>query len=748
MPRVNTDVESRKEGSNMLNELVDLYDALNRLGCDFSTPYPHFRKCPKGKAAFRVSLDKCGKVSDISALTEFKIEEVYRWQEDNHTPTFPAFNVRALFEIPDPLPAFSSENGKDILAFIENLTNSRTRSIRAVKELVLNELMTKCNDLWSDDITWLGKCLKDTPDTIKTMIGEIPKPYQVLEELIKRSRACEPEELQRSVCSTLMQKLIETGEKVYAEALFAVKVKGKRKRRGKEHGKDFLYLLTIADWNKYPPDPEIEKYPPYSTVIQDWMRTQFESYSEVHCSPTGQPDAYGKDSAGAMENFSPISVGGLGPTVPFAANSQIPCLRRYGREGSSLFPAGSEIRKMAAKGMDYILNQKMEGTTWKSLTKYEPKRNSRKTVIFAYCTELKDANTLQFFDREDDDSDKDIYRSEAATKLALKPFDGVAQQKPDAKISFNVLAAVDRGNTKILASRKYSLSQLTEGASRWQAGNANIPSVSLPWITLNKKKDGDEKRSTRDAIPLYPIEAIKLLNSDWDQDGALRTQSRRFTTDEALDFLFEGDKVIGQRIETGIAFVVEKTSNVIISAALKTRHDYHKTGAKIKFKDTSYLHMLPSLYGLLLFKKGIRKEDYMMENLFYLGRYFAVVDDLYIQYHMDVRSGNVPMSLLGNDNMKLALQNPLEAFLTLSSRLAHPYYSWAKRVGTNEKPGQIAKNCIRRIAELTDELSKAQLPTELNDAAKAKLLLGYLSYGAKKDGGSDGNNEQKNEGGE
>ena len=112
-------------------------------------------------------------------------------------------------------------------------------------------------------MAWLGKCLKDTPDTIKTMIGEIPKPYQVLEELIKRSHACEPAELQRSVCSILMRKLIETGEKVYAEALFAVKNKGMKKRRGKEHGKDFLYLLTIEDWNEYPPDPEIEKYSPY-----------------------------------------------------------------------------------------------------------------------------------------------------------------------------------------------------------------------------------------------------------------------------------------------------------------------------------------------------------------------------------------------------------------------------------------------------------------------------------------------------
>lgn len=138
----------------------------------------------------------------------------------------------------------------------------------------------------------------------------------------------------------------------------------------------------------------------------------------------------------------------------------------------------------------------------------------------------------------------------------------------------------------------------------------------------------------------------------------------------------------------------------------------------------------------------------MNENLFYLGRYFAVVDDLFIQYHTDVRSGNVPMSLLGNDHMKLALQNPLEAFLNLSSRLAHPYYSWAKRVSTDEKPGQIAKYCIRRIAELTDELSKAQFPTEINDSEKAKLLLGYFSYGAKKDYSSDYNNEQKNEGGE
>jgi len=60
----------------------------------------------------------------------------------------------------------------------------------------------------------------------------------------------------------------------------------------------------------------------------------------------------------------------------------------------------------------------------------------------------------------------------------------------------------------------------------------------------------------------------------------------------------------------------------------------------------------------------------MKDDVFYLGRYLAVVDSLYIQYHRDVRSGNIPISLLGNENMSLALQNPLEAFVTLTSRLA------------------------------------------------------------------------------
>ena len=91
------------------------------------------------------------------------------------------------------------------------------------------------------------------------------------------------------------------------------------------------------------------------------------------------------------------------------------------------------------------------------------------------------------------------------------------------------------------------------------------------------------------------------------------------------------------------------------------------------------------------------------------------------------------MRLIGNDHVSLALQNPLEAFISLNKRLNHPYISWAKRVKPDSIPRQAGKNCLKNIAELTGKLTETQIPNEIDDAGKAKLILGYLSYGAKEE---------------
>lgn len=717
----------------MLNEFINLYNSLVKLQCEFDSSHPYLKKCPTGKkASFKVSLDKCGKVISIEHITskDFNINEVYRWQKNNYTASFPAFNVRSLYEIPNSIPKKLNDK---ILAFIKDLKEPRKKEIESISMQELEKLEEVCNELWDRvDMSLINSCFITTPKVLKDLIGSIPREYQVLEELIQRSIKSDSDEFKKNICLLLKQKLINTSEKIYAEALFTIKQEGKKERRGKKYGRDFLYLLTIDDWDNYPSGPGLKRIPTYHWKIQNWIKTQM-GLNENKSSPIGKNDAFGKDLCGASDIFSTVSMGDLPKVAPFASNKDIPCLRRYGLKGTSLFPAGTETRRSIYKAINYIFDRQRKGITWKNITKYESGVNKRKTIVFAFCTELRDAPTLQFFDREED-MNNDIYLNEESTKLALKLFDSKVEQKPKSEIIFTILSAVDPANTKVMTSNRYSLNQLSDGAIRWQSGNSNIPNIRLPQVTIKVSKNNNKRITTNDSITVYPTEAIKLLNSDWSQDGKMVTKSKQFLAISALDLLFEKDSEINHLIDLGFHTLIYKSSRVVISAVLKWYHDYNKTGKKIKFirentEDAQYLHKLPSIYGLLLYKKGIRKENYMNENMFILGKYFAIVDNLYIQYHKDVNSGKVPISLLGNDHLALALQNPLEAFVTLSRRLTHPYISWAKRIKTDDKPGKIAKYCLKKIAELTEVLSNSQIPTDTFDTDKAQLLLGYLSYG-------------------
>ena len=60
--------------------------------------------------------------------------------------------------------------------------------------------------------------------------------------------------------------------------------------------------------------------------------------------------------------------------------------------------------------------------------------------------------------------------------------------------------------------------------------------------------------------------------------------------------------------------LIDAGVHTLIAARLKAIFDRYQPGNKLKFHNDKMLHMLPTLYGLLLHKKGIRKEDYMKEK--------------------------------------------------------------------------------------------------------------------------------------
>ena len=505
--------------------------------------------------------------------------------------------------------------------------------------------------------------------------------------------------------------------------------------------------MTIKDYAN--PEYGENPYPPYHRTFQSWMSITFENHTNKLYSPTGNMDAFGIDLVGAGEKHGNVPAADFGKIKLYASNEDIPCLTRYGLTGVELFPVGYEAREKSRKAIQYVLAEERKGKTWKSLRAYE----NRNTAAFAFCTALKDANVIQVFDSDDIEDKQNIYISEAATTNALKTLDGIIESASDAQIVIGIITAVDKGNTKILSSRHYPVARYTAGAKNWQKGCANIPDVILPWVY---SKGG---KTIKGAIPMYPIRAVWLLNSAWRQNGARieRKQgkqkvpiSKRFSSSDALDFLFEENEVIQERIDNGLSVLVEKSIHALIAARLKGILNRYQPGNKVEFHNDYLLHMLPTLYGLLLHKKGIRKEDYMKESIFNLGRLFAVADRLHILYSQDVRQGDIPLRLIGNDQMSLALQNPQEAFVALGKRLMHPYYSWAKRSQDETTPsGKEVGWCLWDITKHTQLLADEVFPEEINDADRAKLILGYLSYGAKgKDSGNDnpennGNNKEE-----
>jgi len=734
----------------MLNELIETHHRLKELGVDFGDSHPSFKRCPN-KKGFIIYLDKDGHVVDVD-IPDFSIESVYRWQTGKKDPAFPVFNGRAFYEItcdPSLIPSWIVKSFKE-----KNITKPKKEKANkndkdSIDESNLQAFLNSCNDLWLEDLPWIERCFKELPQELQAilkMTEEEPAGYKAYEELVRRAALCVKEKLRNEIRIILLQKLKETRKKEYAEVLFALKKVGKKKGRGKEHGRDFLFLLTIKDWDN--PEYGENRYPPYHNTFQSWMAQTFEKQANEIFKPTGIKDAFGYDDAGAQGGYDDVNVAGLGQIKLFAANEDIPCLARYGHIGSKIFSAGRDTREKARKTIEYTLHKDREGITWKSLRKYE----NRNTVAFAYCTALKDANIIQVFDSDDTEDNQNIYISEAATTTALKTLDGIFDNVADVKIVIGLISAVDKGNTKILSSRHYPVARYMAGAKDWQKGCSNIPDVILPWFYLKGGK------TIKGAIPMYPTRAVWLLNSAWRQNGEMimRKQgnqkmpiSRRFSPSDALDFLFEESATIQERIDNGLSAIVEKSVHALIASRLKAHFDRYQPGNKLKFHNDKILHMLPTLYGLLLHKKGIRKENYMKESIFNLGRLFAVADRLHILYSQDVRQGDIPLRLIGNDQMSLALQNPQEAFIALGKRLMHPYISWAKRSQNETTPfGKEVGWCLWDITKHTQLLADEVFLEELTDAGKAKLILGYLSYGAKsKDGVNDNpeNNEKNKE---
>ncbi len=127
---------------------------------------------------------------------------------------------------------------------------------------------------------------------------------------------------------------------------------------------------------------------------------------------------------------------------------------------------------------------------------------------------------------------------------------------------------------------------------------------------------------------------------------------------------------------------------------------------------------------------------------FKLGQLLSAVDAVHMGYCAEVRSGDIPPTLVGNSVFAMAGRSPDRALEVLQTRWK-PYHAWATKAGTRREfsPNKDdargwmviravsqARHAKRLCQELRDTLSLMRREGRTPDEAfRAELLLGYVA---------------------
>jgi hypothetical protein len=107
-----------------------------------------------------------------------------------------------------------------------------------------------------------------------------------------------------------------------------------------------------------------------------------------------------------------------------------------------------------------------------------------------------------------------------------------------------------------------------------------------------------------------------------------------------------------------------------------------------------------------------------------------IADELHALYCKEVRGDKMPPQLLGNALMAGALNSPAQALGQLALRIG-PYLGWARTNTSNSL--KLSRYFLKEFGLIETELRNKDLPSRLDDAEKAQVLLGYISSNKQSD---------------
>ncbi len=675
----------------MINELYKLSVALDDAGINVQEWHRKLAPIPNISAkapCVRIEISE-GKVTSLSKVDKEQGKDLRKY--GTKQGSYPCMNLAALYRVTDD---GIKKELSDLCEHPETLDADKIEEIRG----------------WCRENNWARKFrnkYKISMMNTTEELAEIAAEYEPLRALIEESsRFSNPDDLHRALEDAAFG-MLETGEDI-ALALYVLFYQGKA-----EEANDFGSISAALD------SPRLRELgtPAVSRRFAEGLNEALLSAETLDKSEAGTSsvDAFGNSLEPVGEPMPAVKLaGGIEVTLRTMFKEQR-CQTRYGRIEDRSYPISKPMRKRLQASLNWLGSSERKGRTWVNTGKDE--------ILFAYPAQLPEV-PISFTDMFKPAENGEMTFEQQAGKF-ISELRRTKREGSDSSadgIQIFILRKMDKARTKVVYTRQTDPYELERCCEEWTLGCKNLP------VFFFGEPD----------VP-FPLSTVDTLNHFWMQNGETAADNFNPTPKyHGMELLMEP----GLSVAADLHILVEKTSTIakFLGNRLANRDFNHKIWDEIK--------KLLAVTGLVLYRRGIRKDDYM-ENFPYLyGQLLKVSDELHALYCAVMRDGSIPTQLAGSGAYRGASEAPARTFGLLGQRM-NPYITWArsyrtKNVHEKGKESWRAGWLLSMYEKTADKIDNVWQPgSRMNDAEKAQLFIGYLASLPKEERGIQAEENQE-----
>ena len=684
----------------MLSELYTLHESLIRCGIvpEKSDTWITYHKKADG---FVVGLDAEGKVNRIEFLPKQRMATVWKAAPSNHH-SFPALNLKVPVLQPSESvasirAALKGKKGKERVEQVKAICNASALCPHGKEQSIDQYLQNFSNRLTA------------FPEKLDLIIRPVLDADCIVLDLLNRVQKI------RNQSGQFLRQLSDLAINASID--------------GRLDSWELVERLLIGMWdekeNTYksldiPIVLDVDNYSDFSFrifdgIVKKQVNDALFQHKEVGI---GQGVCSLSGVGGELEydKFPQPKLPILGPSYLYSMNKDAKCHTRYGRISTASYPVNRELAVELQNSLLFITANEREGKTWCSV----PGSSKKERDLLIVYLEKMPVNDIDFgFLGEQENMEGEF---EASAKQVCEALRGNPVVSPDDELRIFVLKSVDKARRQVLFNSVFSVSNIIEGNELWLKGAANHPLFSL---TIPLKK-GEKAKALPPFCP-SPSDVMRLFHFQFIRNGQEKSEVHGCRLSDVYDLIFADSALSKNLCIKFLKLVLRQVHPLFIGIGgalhlgqVNDNHQYGLDKYSIESKKTTLISV--SLVAILLYKLGFKKEDYMNEIAFQVGRILSLVDTLHKEYSKEVR-GDIPNQLLGNSMMKTALDNPQRALARLNQRLL-VYKAWVDKGG---EEARLAKWAVGEIGKIASNLENCDLDIRLDDIGQAKMLLGYLA---------------------